>query len=169
MVKSDFIKKSWIWRLCLCLPQQSLSLRSSRYLSVSLNIIKTHCSYQILINIKREIEMPSILSHICATKLVCVVLLGLLLALSSIRPLHGQVYQRHRHHNSTFITNLMVMLKTATYNAELATNYDASKHKGRSIFFSQGNIYDVEDEVKFYAHSVVNLPNGSIVSGTLLL
>ncbi len=58
----------------------------------------------------------------------------------------------------------MVMLKSATYNAETATNYDASKNKGRSIFFSQGNIYDVEDEVKFYAHSVAHLPNGSIVS-----
>jgi hypothetical protein len=103
------------------------------------------------------------LNLISATKLIMIV--GLL-TLNNLRPLYGQIYQRYKHHNSTFMTNLMIMLKSATYNAEKATNYNASMHKGRSIFYSQGNIYDVEDEVKFYAQSVAHLPNISIVCET---
>ncbi len=77
----------------------------------------------------------------------------------------AQIYQRHKDHNSTFIANLMTLLKSATYNAEEATKH-IPRNTSRSIFYSQGNIYDVEDEVVFYAKSVAHLPNISIVCET---
>ena len=62
----------------------------------------------------------------------------------------GQVYQRHHWAHNNSMNHLLWLLKSATHVAELATGWEDKSGKNRTIFFSQGNIYDVEDEVLFY-------------------
>lgn len=77
----------------------------------------------------------------------------------------SQIYQRHKHHNAS-MESLLYVLKAATFTAEVATkdnpNYGQNNH---TIFYSQGNIYDVEDQVKYYSH-VANLPGVNVICET---
>ena len=71
-----------------------------------------------------------------------------LLCTSDIITGNHKVYN-HQHRNSSILDHLLPTLKAATFVAEKSV---PRAKAGESIFDVQGNIYDVLEEVRFYAH-----------------
>jgi predicted O-methyltransferase YrrM len=97
-----------------------------------------------MINADRRMIVPFYLFKVC-----CIIVL--------ICPSLG----RH-HRNSTIIDDLKLLLKAASFVAEAT---QPPMPEGKSIFDVQGNIYDVMEEVKFYAHAA-NLDNVTVICET---
>ncbi len=89
----------------------------------------------------------------------CIFLFSILPFISAV--FHKAGFEKNRHLNAT-MNVLLPLLRSASYIAERS---QPAMPDGKSIFDTQGHIYDVIDEVKYYVN-LMTLPNISVVCET---